>query len=220
MPKNKVPIWSHCNQCARLTKHDCIAEKAQDHQGFFEDFDWIVIKTSKLIECRGCEEISLRVDWWHSDTDWNDQSEFYPPRVSRRLPSWVDRLPDSWQSMLKETYKALHADSRRLAIMGARTLVDMYMNDSVGDVGGFEKKMNSLVSEGHLGDQDKTALVAALEAGHAAAHRGFLPESEQVAHVMDIVENLLQKHALRRSATELTKKTPPRLAPTPKNAPP
>ena len=42
-------------------------------------------------------------------------------------------------------------------MMGARTIVDMYMNDAVGDIGGFAKKLNKLVVDGHLGGQDKDA---------------------------------------------------------------
>ena len=33
--------------------------------------------------------------------------------------------------MLREVSTALHADSRRLALMGARTLVDMYINEQL-----------------------------------------------------------------------------------------
>ncbi|WP_447733569.1 DUF4145 domain-containing protein [Pseudomonas shirazensis] len=115
-----------------------------------------------------------------------------------------------WQSLLSEIYTALHADSRRLAMMGARALVDMYMNDAVGDIGGFDRKLAQLVTAGLLGDQDKKILIAALEAGHAAAHRGYLPEADQVSHVMDIVENLLQKHTLTSSAEALNRHTPSR----------
>lgn len=112
--------------------------------------------------------------------------------------------------MLREIYAALHANSRRLAMMGARTIVDMYMNDTVGDIGGFDKKLNKLVTDGHLGGQDKDVLKTALEAGHAASHRGHLPSPSEISHVMDIVENLVQKKALQRSAAELKKGTPTR----------
>lgn len=95
-------------------------------------------------------------------------------------------------------------------MMGARTIVDMYMNDAVGDIGGFAKKLDKLVADGHLGGQDKAVLETALEAGHAASHRGHLPSSNEISHVMDIVENLLQKKALQRSAAELKKGTPSR----------
>jgi len=154
--------------------------------------------------------VSLRVEWWHSEIDWSDETDYYPPRVSRRPPPWEFSLPKEWQSLLSEIYRALHADSRRLAMMGTRALVDMYMNDAVGDVGGFERKLSQLVTAGYLADQDRKILTPALEAGHAAAHRGYLPDVDQVNHVMDIVENLLQKHTLTTSAEALTRETPSR----------
>lgn len=100
-------------------------------------------------------------------------------------------------------------------MMGARTIVDMYMNHVVGDIGGFVQKLSQLVKAGHLGKLDKEVLEAALEAGHAASHRGHLPSSADVNHVMDIVENLLQKHALAKSAVALKMKTPPRVKASP-----
>lgn len=203
-------IWCHCNICSGPTKHDLISEKTQGATEFEEGYHYEWSKTSSLIECRGCEEVTLRVDRWHSEYDASDETVYYPPRISRQPPKWERNLPREWRSMLREIYSALHANSRRLAMMGARTIVDMYMNDAVGDVGNFGQKLEKLVSDGHLGSQDKAVLEAALEAGHAAAHRGHLPTSENINHVMDIVENLVQKNALRKSAALLAKGTPPR----------
>lgn len=211
MTKN-TSIWSHCNECSRSTKHEQIAKKVQAEDEFNEwghDYSWS--KTSLMLECRGCESISMRVEWWHSEYDASDDIDYYPPRVSRKPPVWQSHLPADWQSMLREIYTALHANSRSLAMMGARAIVDMYMNDAVGDIGGFAKKLSKLVTDGHLSKQDKEILDVALEAGHAAAHRGHTPTVQEVAHVMDIVENLLQKFALRHHAAELSKGTPRRL---------
>ncbi|MNC51388.1 hypothetical protein D3C75_1006780 [compost metagenome] len=119
-------------------------------------------------------------------------------------------LPKGWIGLLNEVYSALHSNSRRLAMMGARALVDVYMNDTVSDVGGFEQKLKALVVQGHISANDKDVLAAALEAGHAAAHRGHVASESEVNHVMDIVESLLQKHALKISAAELKKGIPGR----------
>ncbi|WCE89388.1 DUF4145 domain-containing protein [Pseudomonas syringae] len=136
------------------------------------------------------------------------ESEYFPPRISRKSPAWVSMLPDEWQSLLREIYTALHSDSRRLAIMGVRALIDMYFNDTIGDVGGFAKKLAALVRDGHLSSVDQEILEVALDAGHAAAHRGYILQPTDVALVMDIVENLLHRHSLRASAAELGKSIP------------
>jgi hypothetical protein len=51
---------------------------------------------------------------------------------------------------MDETYAALHANSKRLALMGARALVDLFMNATIGDIGGFQRKLQKLVEEGYL----------------------------------------------------------------------
>jgi hypothetical protein len=94
--------------------------------------------------------------------------------------------------------------------MGARTLVDMFMTRHVGDIGGFEAKLSELVDKGYLSTRNKDILAAAIEAGNAAAHRGYKPEKSDVERVIDIVENMLQFDVLDASAKALRSSTPPR----------
>jgi hypothetical protein len=56
-------------------------------------------------------------------------------------------------------------------------------------------------------------LEVALDAGSAAAHRGYRPKLEHVQMVMDVVENLFQAtYVSGKAAVELKKFTPPRRA--------
>jgi hypothetical protein len=113
--------------------------------------------------------------------------------------------------LIYEVYNALHSGGMCLAVMGARTLVDMAIMDKVGDVGSFEEKLEALEQKGFIGKQNRKILLAALEAGHATAHRGHEYTEAQVNQVMDIVENMLQAiYALESCAEQLKKVTPPR----------
>ena len=95
--------------------------------------------------------------------------------------------------------------------MGARTLVDMLMLDKIGDVGSFQHKLEQLEKRGLVGRQNRNFLAVALDAGNAAAHRGYQPKKEQLNHAMDIVENLLQAvYVLEGAAEELKKSMPQR----------
>ncbi len=94
--------------------------------------------------------------------------------------------------------------------MGARSLVDQFMNDKVGDLGGFAQKLEALLKEGYLSRFQKEFLLVALDAGHAVTHRGFAPKKDTVEQVMDVVENLLQHYALLEAVDDLKKVTPPR----------
>jgi hypothetical protein len=111
---------------------------------------------------------------------------------------------------MEEVYAALQAGSKRLALMGARALVDLFMNDKVGDIGGFERKSAELVNQGLLSNTHQKILNAALETGHAVIHRGFNPKRDTVEQVMDIVENLLQTYVLDEAANDLKNVTPRR----------
>jgi hypothetical protein len=89
--------------------------------------------------------------------------------------------------------------------------MDLVIVDKVGDVGTFAQKLEELEKQGFVGTQNRLFLDAALDAGSAAAHRGYTPESEDINHVMDIIENLLQAvYALERAAQRLKRSTPPR----------
>jgi len=140
--------------------------------------------------------------------------DYYPPITSRPLPkAWLSHLPDEMGDLLLEVYIALSSDCRRLALMGARTLVDLYMTEKLGDIGGFAQKLGQLEAQGFVSKVNREYLEAALEIGHAAAHRGHEPKAAEVEHVMDIVENLLQNYVLEHSAATLRATTPSRRKP-------
>ncbi|MGB5444810.1 MAG: DUF4145 domain-containing protein, partial [Psychromonas sp.] len=75
---------------------------------------------------------------------------------------------------------------------------------------GFAKKLACLKDKGLISEPNKEYLDAALEAGHAAAHRAHKASIAEVNQVIDIVENLLQNYVLKESAENLKTKTPSR----------
>jgi hypothetical protein len=123
---------------------------------------------------------------------------------------WIYGLPVDFQALIKEIYTALYANSRCLALMGTRALVDLFMNTTIGDIGGFQRKLDKLVEDGYIGKKNKEILEAALDAGHAATHRAHNPTAEDVNLVFDIVENLIQHLVLKTQSADLKKHTPKR----------
>lgn len=208
-------IWSHCNDCGRETKHD-VVHKAERRRSYDDDqYSVDVGSTWKVIQCRGCEEVSLqRVDWCSEDDphDTPNPATYFPPRVSRRKPAWIDRfeVPSEYVEILDEVYAALHADSRRLAMMGARALIDAVIRRSVGEQDNFAKGLNELGSKDLISDRDREIIAAAIDAGHASAHRGHKPTSDDVNVVIDIVERMIHAEILAEQAQALKKTTPQR----------
>ena len=119
------------------TKHD--SEVCGD------DFsvDWT--ECHEMFECGACEGIVIRRRYLFSEWARDEYEEsLYPPRIARHLPRWKDELPDEIVATLEEVYTALQANSHRLAMMGARTLVDMIIHEKVGDVGSFAEKLTRI----------------------------------------------------------------------------
>jgi hypothetical protein len=181
---------------------------ASDRPSLPDEADWW--DRYEILQCCGCETISVMHTRYFAPLDEKTVS-FYPPRVSRREPEWSEHLPVAIRSLIGEVYTALAADSRRLAVMGARTVVDTVIAEKVGDLGPFRQKLESLESQGYIGKANREHLAVALDAGSAVAHRGHVPSSEAVEHVMNIVENLLEAvYVLGTAADSLSRETPPR----------
>ena len=213
--KNKVE-WVHCNQCLRQTRHEVVATRVLTETEEVEDDSFTIAWTTTctMLECRGCGSVTLRRQIVSHDVDV-DKTDFYPPQIARQIPRWIYDLPSDFTPLVEEIYAALHANSKRLALMGARAVVDLFMNTTIGDIGGFQKKLEKLVEAGYLSKKNKEILEAALDAGHAAAHRSHNPSAEDVNLVFDIVENLIQTIAFKEKVEELKKHTPGRQVQTP-----
>jgi len=119
-------------------------------------------------------------------------------------------MPSEYSGLLDEVYVALHADSRRLAAMGARALIDEVIRKRVGDQGNFKDGLDELVNKGLLSTDNRELIHAAVDAGHASAHRGFQPSPDDISTVIDIVENLIQNELLATPVAALRAATPSR----------
>ena len=205
-------VKSHCNQCGQKTNHferfhHKVSEATPYDREYFVEWG----STFTFLECCGCSDVSVRQRDWCSEWDHGDYHEtFFPPRISRRKPDYFKSLPDEYQSLLGEIYTALQADSRQLAIMGARAVIDLFILRKVGDQRDFTMGMARLEEDGYIGKLDKDIINAAIDAGHAASHRAHIPSDKEVTAVMDIIENVLQHDLLTASAETLRNNTPPR----------
>jgi hypothetical protein len=203
----------HCNECRRDTWHKFLKETNDDGSEPYDGeyhISWHIVH--QMFECCGCKSVVVRRIHEFSEWDYPDV-RFFPPPVSRHKPEWFDQIPASLQSLLREIYNSLDANTRALPLMGARAVLDMLIVDKVGDTGTFAGNLKELESQGFIGQRNREILEAALDAGSAAAHRGYAPKLADVHAVMDIMENLLQAtYILDKVAAEIKKSTPARPA--------
>ena len=180
-----------CNRCLNATRHKLLSTHEQSgSEPYDEESSTHWTKIYDLLECCGCQEITLRRVFYFSEWNPGDyETIYYPPRIGRTLPIWQKELPGEIASLLREVYMALQANSGRLAMMGARALIDMTILDQIGDAGSFKQKLDVLEEDGFISSKNREILEAALEVGNAASHRGYCPPDIHINQVVDIVEN-------------------------------
>lgn len=215
-------IKAHCNKCRGLTNSWVRAEHTVT--GNDGPISWS--DSFQVLQCCGCDTLSVRQEHWFSEWDEMDYDEYgrmvmrpgikevyYPAPTVRAKPEWCDSIADEvLRNVLDELYAALNAGLNVLASVGARTLLDRAGYLLIGDPrGGFEGKLSALQTGGHISAQEKTTLEAVADAGNASAHRGYTPTVERLAHIVDIIENFLHRaFVLTGAAEEIRKATPVR----------
>lgn len=128
------------------------------------------------------------------------------------LPVWAGELPEAVRALLTETSQAKASGWNRLAAMGIRTLFDLVSTEALSaDVRGFQKRLDEMLEEEHIASVQKQNLDALVNAGNAAAHRGFNPSSELIDTMWGIVLNTLESiYVLKPRAQKLKEQTPER----------
>jgi hypothetical protein len=160
-----------------------------------------------LAEVRRYGELSAR--WAFPDPTLGPEGA--PVQAVRQARQWLQHLPSDLQALLAEVYAAQESQLWILAVMGVRAAIDMTCNQLVGDVGGFDQKLQKLRSSGHVSEKQLEVLQAVVELGHASSHRGHVPAADDVGDVLDILERLLKAQYIDpRTKERLVQTTPPR----------
>jgi hypothetical protein len=222
-----------CSSCVRMTTHDVLFEIARQD---LADDD--ITNTHKLLSCRGCETVCMiHKQFGTHDDEILEEIEHlpdeelenapsprgtfvrvYPSRVSRKEPDWLEWLEmlgntDEWKlvALLREIYAAVDGGQHRLAAMGIRALLEQVMITKIGNIGGFDKKLDLFQEAGFISSVQRDAMRTTLDVGDAAMHRAFVPESATLNICLDIVEGVMSViYSHRREAEKVKKAVPPR----------
>ncbi|MGA8586288.1 MAG: DUF4145 domain-containing protein [Roseiarcus sp.] len=206
-------VWAPCSSCVRSTSHKILYETAQ------HDEDWTL--TYAMLECLGCHRICLLEIARYVTGD--SEQIYYPSPVSRKEPEWVDTMvlaglldnktvDGRLGSLLREIYQAVHGRQYRLAAMGIRALLEQLMVSQVGDLSTFEQKLDAFMEQGYISLVQFDAMKATIEVGHAAMHRGYEPNENDVKLALDIVEGVMAPlfHHIAE-AGKMVDRVPPRV---------
>ncbi len=211
-------MQAQCNTCGGMRKQRILKKVSKS----WDDERYSVWGKNEysLLECAGCEDISLLDQSWFSentDSDGNPvlNETYYPPSIYRRQPTWFGMLDKQWHitKLLQEVYNALQNSAPALAAMGLRAIIEAIMIDKVKDGGTFSDNLKKFRSGGYISDIQHRALLAALELGHASIHRGHIPDDFELDTALDITENLVHllyvlEHRAQISIRGLPKRNP------------
>ena len=112
--------------------------------------------------------------------------------------------------LFREIYAAVDGGQHRLAAMGIRALLEQVMIMKVGDIGGFDKKLDAFEQAGLISPVQHDAMRTTLDVGDAAMHRGFIPSRDQLNTCLDIVEGVMSVIYLHLKEADEIKKAVPR----------
>jgi Domain of unknown function (DUF4145) len=201
---------SFCNTCQRHTNHEALFSHSRVYRESQTEYPRGMNENWVILQCLGCESIKVRI--LQTSADSSDIREIqYPATQIRIIPKWTVQLPEEIHHLVEEVYKALNANCPSLSTMGTRAIVDTLLNKLVGDIGGFAHKLSEAVANGFLTVKQKETIESAVEAGHAASHRGFRPSVQQVTDTLEIVEHALaDKYVIGPTSSRLSASIPPR----------
>ena len=216
-------VKAHCNQCGG--ERNAIVQARHAVPG--NDGCTSSETVTDILECRGCQEISVRQTYWFSE--WETMSQdpvtgepvrhmpekvtYWPAKQARPRPKWRNRIPDAnLRQVMDEVYAAVDHNLVVLAAIGARTLLDRAMFLMVGDQkNGFRGKLDEMVAAGKMGTDERDIFLIMVDLGSASAHRAHIPDAPTLDSVLTAVETLLNKlFVLPSEAKAVSAKTPKR----------
>jgi hypothetical protein len=162
----------------------------------------------RILRCRGCYNVFCQTVFVFSEDSscvineigeiceiLNETTRYWPAPAKRTKPEWFDDLHhiesarEKLAKPLSELYGALDADLPMLSGIAVRTCFEI-VAESLGVPREltFKEKIKKLVEIGKLDASAQEAISTAIEAGHAATHRGWVPDPYDLKVLVDILE--------------------------------
>lgn len=211
MASDKVgtTIRAHCSNCGG--ERNCEIRGHHPEKGGDENFDWQ--RDWYLLTCRGCDHVFAQTISTNSEdrddyydhygehvTEYNETVETWPARSKRPIPDWFNNAHvqtdikniSALNASIDELYRALDADLLVLSSIAIRTTFDIaaVLLGVKADLG-FEKKIEALVNEGHIPEEEKENVGILVNAGSASAHRGWKPQPSDIDTLMSGLEDFI-----------------------------
>lgn len=193
-----------CPDCRRRTKGDLLFEETIETKGAGWWYDHF-----RTLRCRGCEAVffqkftktlgAARNNPYDLDNkyDWYEDYTYFPSPSRRMKPKWysgIRTVDQALADLYDELYLVLESDALICATIAVRTVVDRSSEIlGIDKSKSFKEKLEELHREGFIGETEMNMLSVAVEAGHAAAHRAWKPEIQQLHSLIDVIDGFLRR---------------------------
>ena len=189
---------------------------SKNENGHHKNSIWMVfVDAYQFCECKKCQAPNLHRDEYWTKTNegikvtgeaqtlstqikekgfcdgYDFKRQSFPQLQILDNYRWSFNLPEEEMLLFWEILSAWEKNLYVLALSGIRTMIDRYMVRKVGDIGNFQTKLENLLKQGHVNKTQYELLGTAIEAGNAAAHRGFRPEKEMLSDLLKVVEDII-----------------------------
>jgi hypothetical protein len=173
---------SFCNRCNQFTNHEIIAftkyrNSSNDGNDFWVDYSY------SLLQCSGCEDVSLKETSLFSEDAYVDDLEnlsdsshkviFYPPRNQNRINKHISyyKLPPIIRGIYEETINAYNSDLFILTAIGIRAIIESFCIDKSISKGSLPQKIQILNDKGFISKGQKVHLGEIKFLGDEGAHK-------------------------------------------------
>ena len=210
---------AHCPRCngdRRCEVHGTITDKWE------VDDPRIAVygeKVHRLLRCMGCETVFYHCASWDSEDyegQYNGEGElemtpvirtetFPAPEKQSLRPDWtwsLSKRDPSLGAIMDEIYRTRDEGGLILPVVGLRTAFDRVTEIlGIDPALRFEEKIETILAQGFVGQAEATALRVVVDAGSAAAHRGWMPDIEDLNKLLTALEHFIHRSVVSGKAT-------------------
>ncbi|MEN3929460.1 DUF4145 domain-containing protein [Microvirga sp. W0021] len=179
--------------------------------------------THSLLQCCGCEAMFYEVSSWNSEEIDYSYDDFgnekcapiydkciYPKPEIKNKPTWLSEIEDidiTIFKILNEVYIAYENDAHTLATVGLRTVLDRATEIlNIDPAITFKEKLENLKTKGFIGGKEFDILEVVIDAGNAAAHRGWITRDKNVRQLLSTVEIFIERSLVQADSVLQLKK--------------
>lgn len=228
---NKEIIKILCKTCKSQTNHEVITQtsKTSDNGlGLWFEGTW------QVLQCLGCDEVTVREVWRSSEDDEDPWGEpvpkitLYPPRTENTIEldfNWLLKLPANLRGILSETIKSYNEEMFILCAAGVRAAIEgisadkgvvdgpvVFSNGKTKRKDNLEGKIEGLVEKGFVTRAKAEALHQLRFLGNEALHDLPPLTQEDLQPAIEIVKHVINNlyfqtdDALTEKAQQLQQK--------------